>query len=150
MTGCSSRGGRGLGSSAPARRLVLIAASRVPWGARRPPLPPRTGCVAGAQSGWWAISQTKHASSRATATATVVRFLPRALSRCAQRRCSRFCARHAASIGGWLAGLAALERQRDTRRTPIVPGGFDQQPARVRAAGLGDRARPAPLAGRLL
>jgi len=38
-----------------------------PGGAPGPPPQPRTGCRVG-QSGWWAISQTKHASSRATAT----------------------------------------------------------------------------------
>src|SRR5215213_1321519 len=84
----------------PLRRpgLVLIAASRVP-GARVGRHPRLERAVAGGcQSGWRAISETKQASSRATATATVARFLPRVASSCVQRRCRRSCARQAASI----------------------------------------------------
>jgi hypothetical protein len=78
--------------------LVLIATSRAPCDAAPAATPTPNGLWGAVQSGCWAISQTKHASSRATATATVVRFFARAVSRCAHRRCSRSCARQAASI----------------------------------------------------
>ena len=95
--GASLRRGRGLEASAPAGAGAHSAIAGPVWRcAGRHPHPERDGDRV--QSGCWAISQTKHASSRATATATVVRFFARAASRCAQRRCSRSCARHAASI----------------------------------------------------
>jgi hypothetical protein len=36
--------------------------------------------------------------------------------------------------------LAGLERDPDPGRPSVVPGSFDQQPARVDRAGLGDRS----------
>src|SRR4051812_48439501 len=46
--------------------------------------------------------------------------------------------------------LAAREAARDPRRPPVVPGGLDQQPAGVLAAGLGDRPAPSALSGGML
>ena len=66
-------------------------------------------------SGWLAISQTKHASSRATATATVVRFLPRGGVEVGPAAMESELGRaEAASIaaGGWLA----CPRRRSTDR----------------------------------
>jgi hypothetical protein len=40
---------------------------------------------------------------------------------------------------------SAFERDAPARRAALVPGGFDQEPARVCVAGLGDRALAAPL-----
>ena len=48
---------------------------------------------------------------------------------------------------GFLAGLAALQRLAEAWRAPVVPGGFDEQPAGVGGAGLGDRALAALVAG---
>ena len=45
---------------------------------------------------------------------------------------------------------APLERRAGAERSALVPGGLDQQPACVCVAGLGDRAQPAALAGRVL
>ena len=39
-----------------------------------------------------------------------------------------------------LAGLAVFERHADPRGALVVPGGLDEQPARVARTGLGDRA----------
>jgi len=49
-----------------------------------------------------------------------------------------------------VAGLAAAELLRDARRLAVVPGGFDEQPAGVLGAGLGDRALAAARSGGLL
>jgi hypothetical protein len=94
--GSSLRLGRRLGTSASTVVDAHSAVADPVWhGAGRHPHSERD--MWRSQPGWFEISQTKHASSRATATATVVRFLPRCPSRCDQRRCSRICARQAAS-----------------------------------------------------
>jgi len=49
-----------------------------------------------------------------------------------------------------LAVLAALERRAEPGRAAVVPGGFDEQPPGVSAAGLRDRALAAGLAGAVL
>jgi hypothetical protein len=49
---------------------------------------------------------------------------------------------------GGLSLSAPLERCTRPQRPALVPGRLDQQPARVRVAGLGDRAQPPPLARR--
>ena len=49
-----------------------------------------------------------------------------------------------------MAVLAALERGAEPGRAAVVPGRFDEQPARMSAAGLGDRALAAGLAGAVL
>jgi hypothetical protein len=51
---------------------------------------------------------------------------------------------------GGLPLATLLERRACPQRSPLVPGRLDEQPARVRVAGLGDRAQAAPLAGRVL
>ena len=51
---------------------------------------------------------------------------------------------------GALAGLAALERLALGRGSALGPGRFDQQPAAVAGAGLGDLALPAALAAAVL
>src|SRR5437764_9689160 len=51
---------------------------------------------------------------------------------------------------GRLSLPAPLECRARSRRPPLVPGCFDQQPAGVGVAGLGDRAELAPLAARIL
>src|ERR671922_1171113 len=48
-----------------------------------------------------------------------------------------------------LSGLAGGELAADARTAPVVVGGLDQQPARVRRAGLGDRALHALAVGRV-
>src|SRR5205823_12097715 len=47
---------------------------------------------------------------------------------------------------GWLASLSFGERGADPRAFAVMPRSLDQQPARVRGAGLGDRPEPALLA----
>jgi hypothetical protein len=49
-----------------------------------------------------------------------------------------------------VAALADRQRAADGRGQPGVQRGFDQQPARLGGAGLGDRAQPARLAGAVL
>jgi hypothetical protein len=51
---------------------------------------------------------------------------------------------------GGLPVSTRLERRACPRRPPLMPGRLDEQPARVRVAGLGDRAQAPPLAGRVL
>src|SRR5712691_5558133 len=46
----------------------------------------------------------------------------------------------------WLAVASACEQGADPVRVALVPGGLDQEPTRVRVAGLGDRALAAPFA----
>src|SRR5205823_11417332 len=46
--------------------------------------------------------------------------------------------------GDWIAAASACERGAQTRRAALVPGGLDQEPARVPVAGLGDRRAKAP------
>src|SRR5438034_5420148 len=50
------------------------------------------------------------------------------------------------SHGERLACASAFERDAQAGRAALVPGGLDQEPARVRVAGLGDRALAAPFA----
>src|SRR4051812_8588745 len=52
-------------------------------------------------------------------------------------------------VGG-LSVLSATQRLALRRRAAVVPGGLDQQPSRVPAAGLGDRPEPALLAAGVL
>ena len=54
------------------------------------------------------------------------------------------------SYGGRLAGTAAAEGDAWAQRTPLMPGGLDEQAACVLGAGFGDRAVAAPLAGGVL
>ena len=51
---------------------------------------------------------------------------------------------------GRLPFAASLELRLARERPPLVPGCLDQQPPRVPVAGLGDRAWPALLTGRVL
>ena len=44
-----------------------------------------------------------------------------------------------------LTGASALERDAQSRRWAVVPGGLDQKPTDVAVTGLGDRSLPAPL-----
>ena len=119
-------------SSRPLRRCALLAE------------PLRCGGYIVASAQQWP------ASSRATATATIVRRLPRRSSACQRwwRRRALRSAR-ARTAAGWPCA-AALERRRSRERPALMPGRLDQQPARVRVAGLGDRAVAAPLAGGVL
>jgi len=98
-----------------------------------------------------AISQQKPASSRAIATATIPFGFLRASLSWRQRAFRRRCARHAMLMisGGWSV-LAALERFADTGIAAVVVGRFDQQPPRVRRAGLRDRPLAALAAGGVL
>ena len=48
------------------------------------------------------------------------------------------------SQGEGFAFAPAFEGDARARRAALVPGGFDQEPACVRVAGLGDRALAAP------
>ena len=96
------------------------------------------------------IAQQKPARWRATATATSVLRFPRWVSRRCQmwwRRCWAFqeiaIRRRAGLVGG--AGAWAL-----AGRAAVVPGRFDEEPAGVAGAGLGDRALPSLLAGAVL
>ena len=106
-------------------------------------------------SGWRqsrvAASQQNAASSRAHAIATVPVGLPRRWPRCAQRACRRRCARDAISTtrGSWPA-WAGREAVADRRAATVVVGCFDEQPARVRRAGLCDRALHALAVRRVL
>jgi hypothetical protein len=51
---------------------------------------------------------------------------------------------------GGLPLATLLEHCARAQRSPLLPGGLDQQPAGMRIAGLCDRAEAAPLAGRVL
>ncbi len=97
---------------------------------------------------WWgqfrvAASQQNAASSRAQATATVPVCLPRRTPRCAQRPFRRFCARQAiaTTLGGVLPDLTRGDRLTRVRAVAVVMGGFDEEPAGMRRAGLGDLAQ---------
>jgi hypothetical protein len=50
----------------------------------------------------------------------------------------------------WLPVAAPLESRARAERSALVPGRFDQEPACVRVAGLGDPAQAASLAARVL
>src|SRR3954447_23484882 len=56
----------------------------------------------------------------------------------------------AVADGGGLALPALLERRAGPQRPALMPGCFDQEPSRVRVAGLGDAAEATPLAARVL
>ena len=158
---CADPGAAGPGfvSERPPSRIgrgrrcgLLIAESRMLSREGRCPPPPRANvsAVAGRQS-TVATAQQKPASSRATATAIDRAALAALASSRCQMRCRRrwACQEIAITCGG-LAVLAARELAPDPGRPAVVPGGLDQQPAGVPAAGLGDRALPAPLAGGVL
>src|SRR3954452_2613315 len=49
------------------------------------------------------------------------------------------------SHGERLAGASAFQRDAQPRGASLMPGGFDQKPARVRVAGLGNPALTAAL-----
>ena len=92
-----------------------------------------------------ASAQQCPASSRATATTTIKRGLPRASS-AFQRPCSlRALAVGLGSHGEGLAGASAFQRDAQPRGAALMPGSFDQKPASVRVAGLGDPALTAAL-----
>ena len=96
------------------RGLVLIARIAGPGWHASAATPTSNGLCGCGQSGWRAISQTKQASSRATATATVVRSWRGAASRCAQRRCRR-AARARRRRSRPVAGRLAAAQVSDTR-----------------------------------
>ena len=140
------------GVASPGGGGLLIVESRVPRalpGRHRPSRRDRSVCGLRGYS-IWVIAQQKPASSRAAATAMIVRRLARA-SRRVQVRCRRRCALQATAIAsGGLVLLAVAERAADARAGAVVPRRLDQQPPRVPGAGLGDRAEPALLPGRVL
>ena len=88
-----------------------------------------------------AASQQNAASSRAQAIATVPVRLPRSPARCVQRACRRRwrAMRSATTRGSWPAWRAA-RLVADRGPVTVVVCGLDQQPPRMRRAGLGDLA----------
>src|SRR3954454_847063 len=80
----------------------------------------------------------------------MVRRLPRA-SWLAHTLCNRswVCQQRAITSGGWPC-LRASRLVSRPRRVAVRPGRLDQQAARVRAAGLGDRALAAAIAAGVL
>ena len=97
-----------------------------------------------------ATAQQKPASSRAAATAMIVRRLWRCSIRCPDVVQAPLRLPGQRDDLGLAVALAAREAAGDARCAAVVPGGLDQQPAGVLAAGLGDRAAPAALAGGVL